>query len=126
VLAPQIFKANDIRGIATGPEVEWDLAGARALGLAYGQLLGPGATAVVTHDMRTTGPALQGAFVEGLTAQGVGAVLAGLSSTDQLWFDSGTLDLPGAQFTASHNPPEYNGLKFCRPRAQPVSPEFLV
>jgi phosphomannomutase len=126
VLSPAIFKANDIRGVATGPHPEWDEAGARALGLAYGHLLGPGATVVVSRDMRPTGPALQAAFTDGLTRQGVNAILAGLSSTDQLWFDSGFLDLPGAQFTASHNPATYNGLKFCRAQAQPVSPEFLV
>jgi phosphomannomutase len=126
VLATQIFKANDIRGLATGPDPEWDLAGARALGAAYGHLAGPGTTAVISHDMRTTGPALQQAFVEGLTGQGVNAVLAGLASTDQLWFASGYLDLPGVQFTASHNPAAYNGVKFCRRQAQPVSPQYLA
>jgi phosphomannomutase len=126
VLAPQIFKANDIRGVVTGDRPEWDLGGARALGLAYGQLAGVGATVVVARDMRASGPTLQQAFTEGLAAQGVNSVLAGLSSTDQLWFDSGLLDLPGVQFTASHNPASYNGVKFCGPQARPVSPEFLV
>jgi phosphomannomutase len=126
VLAPQIFKANDIRGLAAGDRPEWDLAGARALGLAYGALLGAGGRVVIGRDMRTTGPALEEAFTEGLAVQGVGAVRIGLASTDELWFASGWLDLPGVQFTASHNPAAYNGVKFCERQAKPVSPEFLA
>jgi len=125
VLADQIFKANDIRGVVAGPLAEWDRVGAQALGAAYGQLLGPGQTVVIGHDMRASGPDLEEAFTVGLTAQGVDVVLIGLASTDQLWFASGLLDLPGVQFTASHNPADYNGIKFCRAQAQPVSPEFL-
>jgi phosphomannomutase len=129
VLAPQIFKANDIRGIvdpAPNQPSEWDEQGALALGWAYGQLLGAEQMVVVSHDMRVSGPRLEAAFVDGVTAQGVHVVKAGLASTDQLWFASGYLDVPGVQFTASHNPSLYNGLKFCRRQAQPVSPEFLV
>jgi phosphomannomutase len=129
VLAPQIFKANDIRGItepADGVCLEWDEQGARSLGLAYGQLLGAEEMAVVAHDMRDSGPRLEAAFVEGLAAQGIHVVKAGLASTDQLWFASGLLAVPGVQFTASHNPASYNGVKFCRRGAQPVSPVFLA
>jgi phosphomannomutase len=50
----------------------------------------------------------------------------GLSSTDQLWFASGSLDLPGAMFTASHNPSEYNGIKFCLAGAKPITPAALA
>jgi len=126
VLADQIFKANDIRGIVTGETPEWDEAGARALGSAYGHLLGAGHQIVISHDMRASGPALEQAFTAGLQAQGVDVVLIGLASTDELWFASGFLDLPGVQFTASHNPSNYNGVKFCLAQARPVSPDFLV
>jgi len=126
VLADQIFKANDIRGVVGGPRPEWDPAGARALGSAYGELLGPGHTVVVSRDMRASGPALEQAFAEGVTGQGVNVIRIGLAATDELWFASGFLDLPGVQFTASHNPAEYNGVKFCQAQAQPVTPEFLV
>jgi phosphomannomutase len=126
VLKDEIFKANDIRGLVAGPSPQWDEAGARALGVAYGQLLGAGETVVVGRDMRQSGVELGQAFIAGVTSQGVNVVLIGLASTDQLWFASGWLDLPGVQFTASHNPAAYNGVKFCRRQAQPVSPQWLV
>jgi phosphomannomutase len=50
----------------------------------------------------------------------------GLSSTDQLWFASGWLDLPGAMFTASHNPSEYNGIKLCLAGAKPINSAALA
>ncbi|MDR1212554.1 MAG: phosphomannomutase/phosphoglucomutase [Propionibacteriaceae bacterium] len=125
MLADGIFKANDIRGLVSGPQIEWDSAGAEALGQAFGRL-NPDGAMVVSHDMRDSGPELMEAFVAGATSQGVDVTVIGLASTDQLWFASGWLDLPGAQFTASHNPAAYNGVKFCQRQAQPVSPHFLV
>ncbi|MBI9114799.1 phosphomannomutase/phosphoglucomutase [Sanguibacter suaedae] len=75
---------------------------------------------VVGHDMRESGPALVEAFTRGLTAAGIDVVNIGLCSTDGLYHASGTLGVPGAMFTASHNPAEYNGIKLCRAGARPV------
>src|SRR6478609_3562909 len=70
--------------------------------------------------MRPSGPALVAAFADGLTARGVDVVTIGLASTDGLYFASGSLGIPGAMFTASHNPAQYNGIKLCRAGARPV------
>jgi phosphomannomutase len=75
---------------------------------------------VVGHDMRDSSPGLAAAFAEGVNGQGLDVVSIGLASTDMLYFASGHLDLPGAMFTASHNPARYNGIKLCRPGAAPV------
>ena len=77
-------------------------------------------TVVVGHDMRASGPDLVLAFADGLTAAGVDVVQIGLCSTDGLYYASGALGVPGAMFTASHNPAEYNGIKLCRAGARPV------
>jgi phosphomannomutase len=74
----------------------------------------------VARDMRPSGVELTKAFTEGVTGQGVDVVDLGLASTDLLYFASGKLDAPGAMFTASHNPAQYNGIKFCLAGAKPV------
>ncbi|NEE02498.1 phosphomannomutase/phosphoglucomutase [Phytoactinopolyspora halotolerans] len=113
-----IVKAYDVRGLV--PD-EWDVDVARAFGSATADVLAAEATAmVVGHDMRPTSLSLVAAFSDGVTARGVDVVNIGLASTDQLYFASGALSLPGAMFTASHNPAEYNGIKFCRAGAAPV------
>ena len=112
----KIFKAYDIRGVV--PD-ELDEQVAEAVGAAFVRLTG--ATAVVTaHDMRTSSPALADAFGRGASGQGADVIAAGLGSTDLLYYASGSLDLPGAMVTASHNPSKYNGIKLCRPGARPV------
>ncbi|HSN11676.1 MAG TPA: phosphomannomutase/phosphoglucomutase, partial [Propionibacteriaceae bacterium] len=127
MLTTPIFKANDIRGIVGGPEAEWDVDGARALGRAFVDEAGlAGETFVMSRDMRTSGPELSQAFARGATEGGASVVDVGLASTDGLWFASGHLGLPGVQFTASHNPARYNGAKFCRVGAKPVTSDFLV
>lgn len=127
MLTTPIFKANDIRGIVGGPEAEWDVDGARALGRAYVDVAGlAGETFVMSRDMRTSGPELSSAFARGATEGGASVVDVGLASTDGLWFASGHLGLPGVQFTASHNPARYNGAKFCLVGAKPVTSQFLV
>jgi phosphomannomutase len=115
-----IIKAYDVRGVV--PD-EWDEAVARRIGAAFGELMAEesGATAVVTaHDMRDSSVPLSRAFAEGVLSRGVDVVEAGLGSTDLLYFASGSLGVPGAMFTASHNPAQYNGIKLCRAGAAPV------
>ena len=80
-------------------------------------------TVVVGHDMRPSSPALAGAFADGAATAGADVILIGLASTDQLYFASGHLGHPGAMFTASHNPAQYNGIKLCRANAQPIGAE---
>src|SRR3989442_9496460 len=118
-----IFKAYDVRGVV--PD-QLDESVARATGAAFVEVLdilaSPGAV-VVGYDMRPSSPALAAAFAEGVTSTGADVVDIGLASTDQLYFASGRLQLPGAMFTASHNPARYNGIKMCRAGASPVSSE---
>src|SRR5690606_10039639 len=75
---------------------------------------------LVARDMRPSGEELVDAFARGVMEQGVGVVDLGLASTDMLYFAAGSLDAPGAMFTASHNPAQYNGLKLCLSGARPV------
>ncbi|WP_370968515.1 phosphomannomutase/phosphoglucomutase [Amycolatopsis sp. cg9] len=113
-----IVKAYDIRGVV-GEQLDADLV--RDFGAAFALLIKPEAPSVVIgHDMRDSSPQLSAAFAEGVTSQGLDVVSIGLASTDQLYFASGSLNLPGAMFTASHNPAKYNGIKLCRAGASPV------
>ncbi|MEU0771445.1 phosphomannomutase/phosphoglucomutase [Streptomyces albogriseolus] len=112
----QIVKAYDVRGVV--PD-QWDEALAELFGAAFVRVTA--ATAVVTgHDMRPSSPGLSAAFARGAAGQGADVTEIGLCSTDQLYYASGALDLPGAMFTASHNPARYNGIKLCRAGAAPV------
>ena len=122
----QIIKAYDVRGVY--PD-QLDAALAERVGSAFVRVVGaarsaggPGAV-VVGRDMRPSGPELVAAFCRGVTGQGVDVVDIGLASTDQLYFAAGSLGLPGAMFTASHNPAKYNGIKLCRAGATPVGQE---
>ncbi len=111
-----IIKAYDVRGLVPS---ELDPEIARALGAAFARFTG--APRIVTaRDMRESGVELSAAFAEGVTSQGVDVVEAGLGSTDLLYYAAGTLDVPGAMFTASHNPASYNGIKLCLSGARPV------
>jgi phosphomannomutase len=118
-----IFKAYDVRGVV--PD-ELDESVARATGAAFVEVIdvltGPGAV-VVGYDMRPSSPSLAAAFAEGVTSTGADVIDIGLASTDQLYFAAGRLGLPGAMFTASHNPARYNGIKLCRAEAAPVGSE---
>ncbi len=112
----QIVKAYDIRG--TVPD-QFDAETAHALGVGFASFVS-GDRVVVAKDMRPSGPALLDAFCRGLMEQGVDVVDLGLASTDLLYYASGTLDAPGAMFTASHNPTGHNGIKLCQAGARPV------
>ena len=118
-----IIKAYDVRG--TYPD-QLDEELAHEVGGAFVRVVGaaardggPGAV-VIAHDMRPSGPSLVASFADGVREQGCDVVLIGLASTDGLYYASGSLGLPGAMFTASHNPAQYNGIKLCRPGASPV------
>ncbi len=112
----KIIKAYDIRGVVPG-ELGEDVA--EAVGAAFIRLTGA-ADVVLVHDMRASSGPLADAFARGATAQGASVIDAGLGSTDMLYYASGTLGIPGAMITASHNPARYNGIKLCREGAKPV------
>jgi phosphomannomutase len=112
----QIVKAYDVRGVV--PD-QWDERLARLFGAAFAEVTG--AKAVVTgHDMRPSSPGLARAFGSGAAERGADVTEIGLCSTDQLYYASGALSLPGAMFTASHNPAQYNGIKMCQAGAAPI------
>jgi phosphomannomutase len=110
-----VVKAYDVRGLV--PE-QLDGRVVRALGAAFAHVVQ--ADVVIGHDMRPSSPELSRAFAEGAAAQGYDVTVIGLCATDGLYFASGSLDRPGAMFTASHNPAQYNGIKLCRAGAKPV------
>ncbi len=112
----KIFKAYDIRGIV--PD-ELDEQVAESVGAAFARLTGA-ASLVTVHDMRTSSRPLAEAFAQGAAAQGADVIEGGLGSTDMLYYASGSLGMPGAMITASHNPAKYNGIKLCREGARPV------
>ena len=116
-----IFKAYDVRGVV--PE-QFDERIARAVGVAFARFTvgaDPAVTRVlVARDMRPSGVGMVDAFADGVMSAGLDVVDLGLGSTDLLYFAAGSLDAPGAMFTASHNPAQYNGIKFCSAGARPI------
>ncbi len=111
-----IVKAYDIRGIV--PE-QLDATTAQALGVAFAQF-SKATSIVIGHDMRPSGPELADAFQRGVMSLGVDVVNIGLASSDLLYYASGKLNVPGAMFTASHNPAQYNGIKCCLAGARSI------
>lgn len=112
----QIVKAYDIRG--TVPD-QLDADIAYALGVGFAKFTAA-SVAIVGRDMRPSGPELTDAFARGLMEHGIDVIDIGLASTDMLYFAAGRLDAPGAIFTASHNPAQYNGAKLCLAGARPI------
>jgi phosphomannomutase len=115
----KIFKAYDIRGVV--PD-ELDEGVAEAVGAAFVRLTNA-KTVVTLHDMRASSLPLADALGRGAAAQGADVIHGGLGSTDMVYYASGSLDMPGAMITASHNPARYNGIKLCRAGAKPVGVE---
>jgi phosphomannomutase len=115
----RIFKAYDVRGVVPD-DLNTDLA--RRIGAAFAEWSGLPAVAV-GRDCRLSSPELAEAIADGAASRGADVIDLGLASTDLLYFASGALDLPGVMITASHNPKQYNGLKFCLPGARPVGIE---
>jgi phosphomannomutase len=115
----KIFKAYDVRGVV--PD-ELDESVAEAVGAAFVRLTG--AKSLVTlHDMRTSSVPLAEALGRGAASQGANVISGGLGSTDMVYYASGSLDIPGAMITASHNPAKDNGIKLCKAGAKPVGIE---
>jgi len=112
----RIFKAYDVRGVVPD-ELNEDVV--RRIGSAFAAWAEAPRLAV-GRDCRLSSPDLAAAFIDGAASRGVDVIDLGLASTDLLYFASGSLDAPGAMLTASHNPPQYNGLKFCLAGAKPV------
>ena len=120
---PDIFKAYDIRGLV---ENELSLDFAFAVGLAFAKFLEierEPATVIIGEDMRPSSPELADAFSAGVTSNGTNVIRIGLASTDMLYYAAGSKNLPGAMFTASHNPAAYNGIKLCLSGARPIGKE---
>jgi phosphomannomutase len=122
-MSASIFKAYDIRGLVD-KELTADFAFATGVAFArFLELEREPATVVIGEDMRPSSPTLASAFSAGVTSQGLDVIRIGLASTDMLYFASGKLNLPGAMFTASHNPAAYNGIKLCLSGARPIGKE---
>lgn len=120
---PDIFKAYDIRGLVDG-ELSPDFA--FAVGLAFARFLEierEPSTVIIGEDMRPSSPELADAFSAGVTSNCTNVIRIGLASTDLLYFAAGSKNLPGAMFTASHNPAAYNGIKLCLSGARPIGKE---
>jgi len=119
----RVIKAYDIRGLVEDqitPEFAF------VVGSAFARFLmedrEPGSV-VIGWDMRPSSEDLAAAFADGVNSQGIDAIKIGLASTDMLYFAAGSLNMPGAMFTASHNPAEYNGIKLAKSGARPIGTE---
>src|SRR5579883_623499 len=118
IIDPSIFKAYDVRGVYgqdLNEEIVYRIGRAAAIYLNVPEI-------VVSRDMRVSSPQLAAALIHGITDQGVNVADCGLTTTDELYFIVGNYNYPaGIMITASHNPKQYNGMKFCRAGAAPIS-----
>ena len=113
----EIFKAYDVRGIYRQNLTEGI---AYNIGRAFVYFL-KAKSVIVGTDMRVSSPKLSKAFMKGVTEQGANSIFIGEVCTDAVYFASGFLKKPAVMFTASHNPPNYNGIKFCKANAIPIN-----
>ena len=112
-----VFKAYDIRGRTDNGEVDPELF--RLVGGAFVSLVATDSVAV-GRDCRESSDGLFAGLIDGMTRVGANVIDLGQVPTDLVYFYSGKHEIPGAIITASHNPPQYNGLKLCRSGAAPV------
>lgn len=112
------FKAYDIRG-RVPDELNEDVA--YRIGRAYAAFLTP-RRVIVGHDIRLSGPGLSAALSQGLLDAGVDVVDIGLCGTEEVYFSTFFHKMDGGiMVTASHNPKDYNGMKFVREGSRPIS-----
>ncbi|PIR58914.1 MAG: phosphomannomutase/phosphoglucomutase [Candidatus Pacebacteria bacterium CG10_big_fil_rev_8_21_14_0_10_56_10] len=115
---PSVFKDYDIRAVV---DEQLDEAGVERLGRALAEFFQPKRVAV-GYDMRVSSPGWFRAIVRGLTEIGTDVIDLGMISTDMAYFAAGTLDVDLAvMISASHNPPQFNGLKIVKRGARGVS-----
>ncbi|MBT3539226.1 phosphomannomutase/phosphoglucomutase [Candidatus Parcubacteria bacterium] len=114
-----VFKAYDIRGVYPG-EIDENVM--EKIGKAFADFV-KSDKVLLGYDMRVSAPQLSKAFARGVNSQGVGVIDLGQISTDVIYFASGKYNLPGAMITASHNPAQYTGVKFCKAQAEPIGKE---
>ena len=112
------FKAYDVRG-RVPEELDEDIT--YRIGRAYCEFVKPRAVAVA-RDIRASSPRLSAALIKGLTDSGVDVVDVGVGGTELVYFATFSRKLDGGiMVTASHNPPNYNGMKFVRAESRPIS-----
>src|SRR5260370_18925495 len=112
----ELVKAYDTRGTFPGHLNEQVT---RAAGAAFTRIV-EATTVVVGRDMRASSPALAEAFAAGVVSQGADVIDIGLASTDLVYYAAGSLGLPAAMITASHNPAAYNGINLCPAASVPA------
>ena len=112
------FKAYDVRG-RVPDQLNEDIA--RRIGRAYAEVIRP-RQVVVGHDIRLSSEAIKAALTEGLREQGVDVYDIGLCGTEEIYFATSHAGMDGGiAVTASHNPKDYNGMKFVREESRPIS-----
>ena len=112
------FKAYDVRG-RVPDQLNEDIA--RRIGRAYAEIIKP-RQVVVGHDIRLSSEAIKAALTQGLLEQGVDVYDIGLCGTEGIYFATSHAGMDGGiAVTASHNPKDYNGMKFVREESRPIS-----
>jgi phosphomannomutase len=112
------FKAYDVRG-RVPDQLNEDIA--RRIGRAFADVVKP-RQVVVGHDIRLSSESIKQALTEGLIEQGVDVYDIGLCGTEEIYFATSHAGMDGGiAVTASHNPKDYNGMKFVREESKPIS-----